>query len=235
MQGKTSASVRSSTSISTTSSRSRSGARCSATDAPRPCGAAPPPGRPLRGGGRGAGARVPRSRRAARGLHGPNGSGGGEALVHGAARAGVQQRPGRERGRTARRPRRWRGGPVQSRAPAHHARPPLARPVPGDLARRVRRHARHRGGLRVPAGAVIRAVFFDAGNTLVRMNYAAIAAELATHGVRATPDEVQRAEWRARVRLDEEVFARAPGAVSTESRSSAARYVRLILEALGVI
>ena len=81
---------------------------------------------------------------------------------------------------------------------------------------------------------MIRAVFFDAGNTLVRMNYAAIAAELATHGVRATPDEVQRAEWRARVRLDEEVFARAPGAVSTESRSSAARYVRLILEALGV-
>src|SRR5216110_1500909 len=62
-----------------------------------------------------------------------------------------------------------------------------------------------------------------------------IAGELATHGVRATPDEVQRAEWRARVRLDEEVFARAPGAVSTESRSSAARYVRLILEALGVI
>src|SRR5437764_265537 len=63
----------------------------------------------------------------------------------------------------------------------------------------------------------------------------AAAAEVATHGVRAAPDEVQRAEWRARVRLDEEVFARAPGAVSTESRSSAARYVRLILEALGVI
>src|SRR2546422_3723368 len=66
------------------------------------------------------------------------------------------------------------------------------------------------------------------------MNYAAIAVELAAHGVRATPDEVQRAEWRARVRLDEEVFARSPGAASTESRSSAARYIRLILEALGV-
>ena len=66
------------------------------------------------------------------------------------------------------------------------------------------------------------------------MNYAAVAAELATHGVRATPDEVQRAEWWARVRLDEEVFARAPGAVSTESRSSAERYLRLILAALGV-
>src|SRR2546422_9270168 len=65
------------------------------------------------------------------------------------------------------------------------------------------------------------------------MNYAAIAAELARHGVRATPEEVQRAEWRARVRLDAEVFARAPGA-STENRATAAHYVRLILEALGV-
>ena len=81
---------------------------------------------------------------------------------------------------------------------------------------------------------MIRAVFFDAGNTLVRMNYAAIAVELAAHGVRATPDEVQRAEWRARVRLDDEVFAPASGAASTESGSSAGRYVRLILEALGV-
>src|SRR5207253_2735524 len=81
---------------------------------------------------------------------------------------------------------------------------------------------------------VDRAVFFDAGNTLVRMNYAAIAVELAAHGVRATPDEVQGAEWRARVRLDDEVFAPASGAASTESGSSAGRYVRLILEALGV-
>src|SRR2546429_2729994 len=117
---------------------------------------------------------------------------------------------------------------------SNHARPARARPVPGALARRVGGLPRHRGGFRVPAGAVIRAVFFDAGNTLVRMNYAAIAAELAAHGVRATPDEVQRAEWRARVRLDDEVFAPASGAASTESRSSAGRYVRLILEALGV-
>src|SRR2546428_5873709 len=65
------------------------------------------------------------------------------------------------------------------------------------------------------------------------MNYAAIAAQLARQGVRATPEEVQRAEWQARVRLDAEVFARAPG-VSTESRATAAHYVRLILEALGV-
>src|SRR2546429_8803636 len=65
------------------------------------------------------------------------------------------------------------------------------------------------------------------------MNYVTISRELATHGVRATPAEVQRAEWQARVRLDTEVFARAPGA-STESGSSGAHYVRLILEALGV-
>jgi putative hydrolase of the HAD superfamily len=85
----------------------------------------------------------------------------------------------------------------------------------------------------VRGGDEIRAVVFDAGNTLVRMNYAAVARELATRGVRTTPEDVQRAEWRARVRLDAEVFARAPG-TSTESRSSAAHYVRLILEALGV-
>src|SRR5439155_762158 len=206
---------------------------CRSTDASSPRDAAPPPGRPLLRGGRCAGARGPRSRRAARGLHGADGSGGRQALVHGAARARVQPRPGRERGRRARRPRRRHGGSVRPETPANHARPARARPVPGALARRVGGLPRHRGGFRVPAGAVIRAVFFDAGNTLVRMNYAAIAVELAAHGVRATPHEVQRAEWRARVRLDDEVFAPASGAASTESGSSAGRYVRLILGARG--
>lgn len=81
---------------------------------------------------------------------------------------------------------------------------------------------------------MIRSVFFDAGNTLLRMNYPVIAAELARHGVTAAPGEVQRAEWRARVRLDAEVFAPLPPGVSTESRSSAGRYVRYLLEELGV-
>jgi putative hydrolase of the HAD superfamily len=81
---------------------------------------------------------------------------------------------------------------------------------------------------------VIRAVFFDAGNTLLRMNYAVIAQELAAHGVTVTPAEVQRAEWRARVRLDEMLFAPARPDVSTESRGSAGRYVRYLLEELGV-
>src|SRR3989338_4767401 len=65
-----------------------------------------------------------------------------------------------------------------------------ARPLPGRLARRLGGLPRHGGRVRLPRGAVIRAVFLDAGNTLLRMNYAAIAAELARHGVRATPDAV---------------------------------------------
>ena len=80
----------------------------------------------------------------------------------------------------------------------------------------------------------MRAVFLDAGNTLLRMNYAVIAAELATHGVRVTAAEVQRAEWGARVRLDTEVFARRAAGGSTESHSTGGRYLRFLLEGLGV-
>lgn len=80
----------------------------------------------------------------------------------------------------------------------------------------------------------IRAVFFDAGNTLLRMNYAVIAAELARHGARVDPEEVQRAEWQARVPLDDEVFAPSAAATSTETRSVAFRYLRFVLEGLGV-
>ena len=99
----------------------------------------------------------------------------------------------------------------------------------------------YRIGKRFEAGApfgtvldMIRAVFFDAGNTLLRMNYADIAAELGRHGVSATPETIQRAEWRARVQLDEEIFARSFPDVSTESRSIGGRYVRYLLEALGI-
>src|SRR2546423_6469964 len=67
------------------------------------------------------------------------------------------------------------------------------------------------------------------------MNYAVIARELTGRGVGVTPAAVQRAEWRARVRLDGEVFAPARPDVSTESRSSAGRYVRYLLEELSVL
>lgn len=77
----------------------------------------------------------------------------------------------------------------------------------------------------------LRAIFFDAGNTLLRMNYPDIAAALWGLGVATTAEAVQRAEWRARVRLDADVLAHAS---STESRSTHLRYLRYLLEGVGV-
>ncbi len=76
----------------------------------------------------------------------------------------------------------------------------------------------------------IHALFFDAGNTLLQMNYAAIADELGRRGIRVTPEAVARAEYQARVRLDPHLAAK----TSTESRSAAGRYLRYLLEGLGV-
>jgi putative hydrolase of the HAD superfamily len=79
---------------------------------------------------------------------------------------------------------------------------------------------------------MIRAILFDAGNTLIRMDLAAIARELALHGVTVTPEALQRAEWATRVRIDTELFA-PETAVSTESRDTSDRYVRYLLEGVG--
>ena len=80
---------------------------------------------------------------------------------------------------------------------------------------------------------MIRAILFDAGNTLIRMDYVAIAGELARHGAVVTPEALQRAEWAARVRLDAELFA-PPERVSTESRDTTARYTGYILANAGI-
>ena len=79
----------------------------------------------------------------------------------------------------------------------------------------------------------LRAILFDAGNTLVRIDYTAIATALAAHGVAATPEALMRAEWRARVRLDDDVFARRELA-STEARATHQRYLAYVLEGIGV-
>ncbi len=79
----------------------------------------------------------------------------------------------------------------------------------------------------------LRAIFFDAGNTLIRIDYAAIATALAARGVLRTPDELMRAEWRARVRLDADVLATGEVA-STEARTTHSRYLQLVLEGIGV-
>lgn len=77
----------------------------------------------------------------------------------------------------------------------------------------------------------VRAVFLDAGNTLILMDSAAIAARLAGLGFDVAPEAVERAEWRTRVRLDREVLARR---ASTESADTGRRYVALLLEELGI-
>jgi putative hydrolase of the HAD superfamily len=79
----------------------------------------------------------------------------------------------------------------------------------------------------------LRAIFFDAGNTLVRIDYAAIAGALAARGVRTTPEHLMRAEWKARVRLDADVFATGE-VVSTEARATHNRYLAYVLEGVGV-
>jgi len=76
----------------------------------------------------------------------------------------------------------------------------------------------------------LRAIIFDAGNTLLRMNYPVIAEHLAGRGRRVSVEEVEEAELRARVRLDPHL---APGA-STESQSIAGYYLRFILDHLGI-
>ena len=76
----------------------------------------------------------------------------------------------------------------------------------------------------------MRAVIFDAGNTLLRMNYATIAEHLQGRGRLVTPEQVEEAELRARVRLDPHL---APGA-STESANIHGRYLRYLLEHLTI-
>jgi putative hydrolase of the HAD superfamily len=76
----------------------------------------------------------------------------------------------------------------------------------------------------------LRAIIFDAGNTLLRMNYPVIAEHLAGRGRPVSVEDVEEAELRARVRLDPLL---APGA-STESRDAVGRYLRFLLEHLGI-
>ena len=86
----------------------------------------------------------------------------------------------------------------------------------------------------MPRARPVRAIFFDAGNTLIRMDYAAIAGALARHGIRVAPDALARAEARARVRLDTEVLTPLGRSASTESRTIGERYLAFVLEHAGV-
>jgi putative hydrolase of the HAD superfamily len=78
------------------------------------------------------------------------------------------------------------------------------------------------------SAATLRAVIFDAGNTLLRMDYAEMARYLAGRSHPVSVARLEEAELRARVRLDPHL---APGA-STESKTTHGRYLRYLLEFL---
>jgi putative hydrolase of the HAD superfamily len=83
-----------------------------------------------------------------------------------------------------------------------------------------------------PASALplTRALLFDAGNTLLRMNYPAIARHLGSRGHAAAEEAIEEAELRARVRLDADL---ARGG-STEGRAAQDSYLTYLLEGLGI-
>jgi len=76
----------------------------------------------------------------------------------------------------------------------------------------------------------LKAVLFDAGNTVMLVNYAVVAETLASEGFDVQEDLVREAEYRARVRLDP-ILARRN---STEAPEIFRTYIRFVCEGLGV-
>ena len=75
----------------------------------------------------------------------------------------------------------------------------------------------------------VRAVVFDAGHTLLEMDYARLTAFLASRGHHLSEAVVTEAERRARTRLDAERAAQA-----SRERTGEGRYVRYLAEYLGI-
>ncbi|MCI0545698.1 MAG: HAD-IA family hydrolase [Candidatus Rokubacteria bacterium] len=80
----------------------------------------------------------------------------------------------------------------------------------------------------------LRAILFDAGNTLLRMNYGVITAYLRSRGHAVTETAVEEAELRARVRLDPHLQTSPDDWRSTEGRTTQGRYLRYLLEGIGI-
>src|SRR5262245_34773528 len=75
----------------------------------------------------------------------------------------------------------------------------------------------------------VRAVVFDAGHTLLEMDYARLTAYLASRGLDVSEAAVTDAERRARMRLDTERAMQA-----SRERTGEGRYVRYLMEYLGI-
>ena len=76
----------------------------------------------------------------------------------------------------------------------------------------------------------LKAVLFDAGNTVMLVNYAVVAQALAEEGFDVEEDRVRNAEYQARVRLDP-ILARRN---STEAPEIFRTYIRFVCEGLEV-
>lgn len=82
----------------------------------------------------------------------------------------------------------------------------------------------------------VRTVLFDAGNTLVHLDYAFIAGLLASHGQAYTPLDIRHAEYAAKAAID---AAMAPGLRPQQlmwpgAGATQPSYFEVALEALGV-
>lgn len=77
-----------------------------------------------------------------------------------------------------------------------------------------------------------KAIFFDAGNTLVHLDYALIARTFQEHGLDLSPEQVRRGEQRARVPIDRMIAG--IGDAERHERNIMYAYFRLALEALGI-
>src|SRR5215475_1372417 len=75
----------------------------------------------------------------------------------------------------------------------------------------------------------IRAIVFDAGHTLLEMDYARVTEYLRARGHEVAEAAVAAAEREARMRLDVEQAAR-----TTRVRTGQGRYVRYLLDALSI-
>src|SRR5262249_59249076 len=77
--------------------------------------------------------------------------------------------------------------------------------------------------------STVRAIVFDAGHTLLEMDYARLTAYLASCGHDLAEAGVRDAGGRARMRLDTE-----RGAQASRERTGEGRYVRYLTEYLGI-
>jgi HAD superfamily hydrolase (TIGR01509 family) len=76
--------------------------------------------------------------------------------------------------------------------------------------------------------AALETLFLDAGNTLISIDFAIVASELARHGVRAAPTEIARAEAAARPKLS----AWLAGGASQQAENTHFSFLKNVLDHL---